>query len=201
MNKEKFIQHLKNHAEKESQIDSMRDIPELGEFRLAVGLVNPNSKVLSCGCGGGREVKFLVNTLNCKVTAIENSRKVLNRSRQIEPKAKYILADISKFETDEEFDYVLCLQRTINHLPDLETRRKFIENSFNHLKIGGRLIISTSHKFSSLRKFYRSLIGLWGYYPYPSEINKWFEGFDFDIYFDLYKIKVGDSLIILAKKR
>ena len=195
MEESRFYREINKWENDKSYVRSMTSIPELNDFRLAIGLVEPKTKVLSCGCGSGREVKFLVKTLKCNVTAIDRSQKILDISKKIEPKAKYILGDMLDFK-GKDFDYVLCLNRTINHLPNIEKRRQFVKNSFFILKRGGRLIISTSHRYSSLRKFIVWLLSGINYYFSPKEINKWFEGLDFDV----YKINVEDTVIILAKK-
>src|SRR3989344_6968026 len=83
--------------------------------RLALGLVKPKSKVLSAGCGPGREVKFLLD-LKCKVLGIDHSEKMIELSRKLEPKAKYIAGSIVNFKSKDKFDYILCLYNTINYL-------------------------------------------------------------------------------------
>ena len=163
--------------------------------RLALGLIAPNSKILSAGCGPGREVKFLVD-LKCEVTGIDHSEKMIELSKKLEPKAVYIVGSIVGFKSKEEFDYVLCLYNTINYLPNFKTRRKFIENSYYNLKKGGKLIIITKHKFSHLGAFLRSIISNKNFCFSPKQIEKWFKGLDFKI----KKSKIGDELLIIAEK-
>ena len=59
-------------------------------------------KVLSAGCGPGREVKYLVS-LGCKVTAIDHSENMIKASKKLEPKARYILGDIVNYKNKSKF--------------------------------------------------------------------------------------------------
>ena len=108
----------------------------LSSSKIAIRIVKPNSKVLSAGCGAGREVKFLVRELNCKVTALDISKNMIEMSKKIEPKAKYIQGDMASFLSEEKFDHIVCLWNTINFIPNLTLRKKFIHTCYNNLRGG-----------------------------------------------------------------
>lgn len=109
---------------------------ELNSFNLALALAKSNSRVLSAGCGPGREVKMLV-AKKCKVTAIDRSKNMIDKSRKFEPHAKYLLGDIVNYQNKEKYDQIFCLFNTMNYLGTLERRKEFIGNSFNNLKKKG----------------------------------------------------------------
>lgn len=174
----------------------LRDYEDTDPDRLALGLIKPKTRVLSCGCGPGREVKFLVQKLKCKVTAIDHSEKMISESKKIEPKAQYIKGSIVNFLFKEKFDYILCLYNTINYLPNFLFRRKFIENSYKNLKKKGKLIIITKHKFSHPGAFLRSLLSNKNFCYSPKQISKWFKALEFKV----KKAKINEELLIVAEK-
>ena len=174
---------------------SPTEIPLIREIPLR--LVKANSRVLSAGCGPGREVKFLVQELGCAVTAIDISENMINLSKKHEKNAEYILGDISKFKSKKKFDYIICLFNTINYLPGLEARKEFIENCDFNLKNTGKLIITTGHRFSSVRAFiFQLLHPTKNYYYLPSQIDKWFENTSFKV----ERSKIDHDLLLVATK-
>ena len=173
-----------------------KDFETLEADTLAINLVKPNSKVLSCGCGHGREVSFLVKERNCIVTAIDNQEKMINLSRKVEPNADYYLSDMKYFKTRENQDYILCIWNGINALLKNEDKIKFIKTSEENLKIGGKLILVTSNMFSYWKHFLSELKHRNNYNYFPRVIKSWFK----DTNFEVQKIKVGRFNIIVARK-
>lgn len=55
-----------------------------------------NKKVLSMGCGAGREVKTL-KAMGMTITAVDIDADMINSSKKIEPRANYQKEDIIKF--------------------------------------------------------------------------------------------------------
>lgn len=166
-------------------------------WMVAINIIRPGSKVLSAGCGAGREVRYLVREKKCKVTALDISKKMLDSSKKIEPKASYILADMTNYISNEKFDYIVCLWNTINFLPNYRERRKFIKTCEKNLKQGGKLILTTGHKFISLKIFVLSLLNFSkNYYYSPGQINKWFK----DTCFKYHKKRLSNELLIVARK-
>ncbi len=120
----------------EKYLDVLKDDYTLSVMLLALRMVKTNSKVLSIGCGAGREVKYLVNELNCNVTGVDYDEEMIGYSKKIEPKAEYICQDALKFIRKDNYDYVVCLWNTINFLKKSE-RKKLIEVCYKNLKGGG----------------------------------------------------------------
>ena len=197
MSNKDWIKYLESN---EDYVEGMRVNP--GEMPLVreipLRLVKPHSNVLSAGCGAGREVKFLVRELNCKVTAIDISEKMVEWSKKQEKNAEYIVGDIAKFKSKKKFDYVVCLFNTINQLLNLEERKKFIRACEFNLNEGGQLIICSTNMFSSWQSLIFSIFQKERKPCYhPKQIDKWFEGTKFII----EKVKLNDEMLIKATRR
>jgi len=167
----------------------------LSQELLALRLVYPKSLVLSIGCGAGREVKYLVQKIKCKVTAIDYDEEMIKNSKTIEPKAEYLCIDALNFSRKNTYDYIVCLWNTINFL-DKNERKKLIELSYKNLKKDGKLILTTAHLFNCWRFPLHNLKHFSSYYPFPKEINWWFK----DTNFKIEKIRIGNSLLVVAQK-
>ena len=189
----------KSFESDKNYMDILQKIPEspVNTSSIALSLVKPKSAVLSAGCGAGREVKYLTEILNCKVTAIDCSQKMVSLSKINAPNAKYLLGDMVKFRSPEKFDYIVCIWNTINFIPTFAGRKQFIKNCYENLKEEGRLILTTSHRYSHWRSFLHFIIyANKNYYPSPKQIERWFEGTQFKI----YKTRIDSNILIYARK-
>lgn len=168
--------------------------------RLALGLVTPKSKVLSLGCGSGREIQFLSRVLNCNITGVDIDPRCIASSSKMNPKAKHYFSEIYAFaEKDKgKYDYILLLWNVINYLP--KTRRvALIAHLFNLLTDKGKIIITTQCKYCSWRKFFKELFQRTGYYFSPSEILLWFKYLNLKIQMiDIYT-SVNTHLIVASR--
>jgi len=173
----------------------IRTYNELSPHKLALGLIKPNSMVLTIGCGDGREVEYLVKKLHCTVVALDIDKEMIEASRKKQPLVTYHCMNAKDYVREHSFDYIVCLWNTINYLSP-EERRKLIIKSYLNLKRGGALILTTSHIFQNWRFIFHNLKSKTNYYYFPGEIKKWFEGLDFKV----DKIKVKHSGLIIARK-
>lgn len=181
-------------------IDSMQHYRIKNEevHKEAMELIKNKSKVLSCGCGPGREVSNLVRK-ECDVTAIDIQPDVLTESFKKEPGASYYLADMVSFNIDIKFDYIVCLWNTINQI-GFKERKKFILNCYSLLKENGKLIITSQNATSSIRIFLkRTLQGRVQkkYYYKKNQIDKWFRNTKFS--YNIKKKEGGHYLIVATK--
>jgi len=190
----KTIKNMQSYSDRESKV----------HFR-ALQLVKDNSRVLSAGCGPGREMKKLIEK-NCDAVGIDIRDAMINESKKIAPNGKYILGSILEYQISdrererERFDYILCLWNTINRFKK-EDKKKFIKISYDNLKDNGILIITTKHKFSSFRIFLKSFQNKFEniYYYNPKEIKEWFEKTGFK--YKIIKEDLGNLLIIAEKRK
>ena len=112
--------------------------------------VKNNSKVLDVGCGNG----FLLNQLsknykNCQLHGIDISSKQLLYSHDI----KTYCIDIEKFETNEKFDYIFCIEM-IGYVKD---QTKIINKILSMLNKNGTFICS-SFVYEDLDTWQRDII-------------------------------------------
>lgn len=196
-NKKPHDKWIKDWEQNSEYINHMKvGYKDTDPSRLALGLIKPNSKVLSAGCGCGREVRYLVRNLNCQVTAIDNSENMIKLSQEIEPNALYIKDDITSFDSSESYDYIICLFNTINCLKDLDARRRFCRTSYFNLKPNGKLIIVSKNKYGDMGAFVRSILWRNDFFYNPKQIDNWF----IDNQVKINKVKIGNALLIIADK-
>ncbi len=170
-----------------------KDFNKLSSEKLAINLVEPNSKVLSCG--NGREVSFLVKR-KCEVTSIDNDERMIKLSKEVEPNAEYIQTDMVNFKTKEKQDYILCIFNSINCIRTKEKRKHFIKTCEDNLKDNGQLILTTSDIFTNWRFMFSAIKHPVNFHYFPSEIKEWFK----DTNFKYEKIRCGKFNIIVARK-
>ena len=87
-------------------------------------------KVLSLGCGGGREIRELV-ARGQEVVAIDIAEGMIASSKKIEPKAEYYCIDAVKFarinKNKMKFDYILGLYAFLGYI-DNPHRKELFKN-------------------------------------------------------------------------
>jgi len=103
-------------------------------------------KVLDAGCGTGFIVNYLAQTYPTKnftgvdfANSIDYALKIkeeLNR-----PNLKFVKADLTRFETDESFDTIIC-QGVLHHIPDYVQTLARLQKM---LHSGGIFIIGLYH--------------------------------------------------------
>jgi len=172
-----------------------KDYNDLDINRLAIGLVKPNSKVLSVGCGAGREVKYL-RSIGCDITAVDKNKEFISSSMKIEFNAKYIHGNVLDINLKDRFDYIIILYNTINAFDSKDKRKKLIERCNDWCNKGGKIIIVYKSVYGS----YKYLIYFWlkqSYYCiFPFEVNYWFENTDFK----WEQIKYNNARLLVGKK-
>ena len=184
------------HNTKEEYLSMMKGYSIDNPMLTALNLVKPNSLVLSAGCGTGREVDYLVNVLKCRVVAVDIDEKAIELSKVQEIYAEYILGDMVSMKFENKFDYIVCLYNTINYL-EKDYRKVFIETCYSNLKENGELILTTAHVFNHWRFLLHNIKYHTHYYPFPYEIDEWFEDTSFNRYI---KKRIGRGILIRATK-
>jgi SAM-dependent methyltransferase len=74
----------------------------------------PGGHLLDVGCGTGRHASAFV-ARGYRVTGIDINRHLLEHARAAAPSARFVNADMRKFELSERFDLVTCLFDTIGY--------------------------------------------------------------------------------------
>lgn len=117
------------------------------------------SVVLSLGCGGGREVKFLVKNGH-KVVAIDFSKRMIESSKAIEPNARYYCTDALDFvrKDKRKYDYIIGMDGFINHLDSVEKREKMMRELVKMLNNNGEIIFTAHFRKEGLRHGIKILV-------------------------------------------
>jgi SAM-dependent methyltransferase len=169
---------------------------------FALALVQNKKKVLSLGCGAGREVKELIKK-DCSVTAVDIDKEMIESSQKIEKKANYILGDFTNKEIlkkiDSDFDYILLLFNTINYLKK-EEKSNLIKNCFLKLNSQGKIIIVTADLACSFRYLLSNLKHRRGYYFLKKEYKIW-EKISLENKKSFEIINVGKGRLILIGRK
>jgi len=104
--------------------------------------VKPRSSVLDVGCGNGRLLLGLPQSI--KYTGLDFSSKLLDEAGKKFPHHHFIETDISKpgiWKHLGKFDNIFCVA-VMHHLPDKQSQLYVLKQLKDHLKPQGRLLIT-----------------------------------------------------------
>lgn len=109
-----------------------------------------DSSVLELGCGTGSNLAILAPIY--KVTGIDISGKMLSIAKKKLPGSEFYKQDITNFKVKKNFDVILSLYDTINHIKGLNNWERIFKNVKKHLRINGVFIfdINTLYKLNFL---------------------------------------------------
>ena len=162
------------------------------------------NEILELGCGTGRIVIPLAEKGH-PVTGIDFSEPMLNCARikigkcppQAARRITLMLGDISNFSLDRQFDVVIIAFNSLLSVPGFRRQQAVLANAWNHLKPGGKLVVSVINP--DLNVFSEKV-------PYVKHAGSWIDSrtgreidcFEFD-YFDLanqiiYGTKLYDEI-------
>ena len=102
--------------------------------------------VLELGCGTGSILKHL--QARYEVSGLDLSKKMLSIARKKVPQAKLSRQDMVDFTLDQQFDAILCVFDSINHVRTFSDWRKVFARVRQHLSPDGCFIfdINTQRK-------------------------------------------------------
>jgi len=144
---------------------------ESKDFQIISSLKN-NKEVLSLGCGAGREVKELVKKGH-GVVAIDFCENMINKSKDIEPKAIYYCMDVIDFvrknKNKIKFDYILGLFSFFNYIKK-EDRIELINNLVKMLNKDGKIIFELRRTTERIKDVVKIIINPYYCFKYN---RKW----------------------------
>lgn len=124
--------------------DSLTYVDTKNDFELkqVVKLTEPTSKsiVLDIGSGTGHHVKQLTDLGITNATGVDNSKSMVKKAKELNPKNKYVLGDVlnSSLFKANEFTHITCFYFTLYYFSN---KKAFFANCFNWLMPGGHLIV------------------------------------------------------------
>ena len=91
------------------ELDALQGIDVYLIDQLMKGRIPQNSKILDAGCGGGRNIHYLIHN-NFDVTGIDENPEAIEllRSTYPEIKEKFLRSSLENFESDERYDFIIC---------------------------------------------------------------------------------------------
>jgi ubiquinone/menaquinone biosynthesis C-methylase UbiE len=108
--------------------------------------------LLELGCGTGAILAGLANRLD--VTGLDRSPEMLAIAAAKLPGANLVQADMTAFRLDDQFDAVICVFDTLNHLPRFEQWLAMFARVREHLADGGLFAfdVNTTGRFARLHR-------------------------------------------------
>jgi SAM-dependent methyltransferase len=118
--------------------------------KLIFTSVPSKSHILELGCGTGNVLKEL--TKQYALTGIDNAEQMLTIAKKKAPRASFYRQDIRDFKLPDQFDAILCVFDTINHLTKQSEWKSLFRASYHHLKKNGVFIfdMNTQKRLSAL---------------------------------------------------
>lgn len=102
------------------------------------------SSLLELGCGTGNILNIFKDTYT--LSGLDNSRGMLELAEKKVPDATYYQGDMTSFRQDIQYDGILCIFDTINHLSKLKEWQRLLMTVHKHLKPGGIFIFDMNTK-------------------------------------------------------
>ena len=116
--------------------------------RLLLNELPPPANILDLCCGSGHVTQALIEE-GYKVTGLDGSGELLKFAKANAPEARFVLDDARSFRLSSDFDAVICLNDSLNHVMKLEEIQRVFQNVFLALRKGGVFLfdLNLPHKY------------------------------------------------------
>lgn len=115
------------------------------DYRI-VSLIKKHARkaknVLELGCGTASNLVALADKY--LVSGVDRSPEMLRIAAGKLPRAEFIEADITEFQSEKKFDCIICMYDTVNHLPEFSQWKKLFANVANNLSDKGIFIFDVN---------------------------------------------------------
>jgi SAM-dependent methyltransferase len=119
---------------------------------LLIPVLPKNARILDLCCGTGQMAREL-SSRGYKITGLDGSREMLKFARENAPSVKFILDDARSFKLSPEFDAVISVFDSLNHILELEELTSVFNNVYDCLKTGGLFLFDMTMKQQFLKNF------------------------------------------------
>ena len=101
-------------------------------------------KNLDICCGTGTLCGFFKEN-NIETKGVDISSAMLKVARNKYPNIEFIEADVVKYQDDETYDFVTCIDDAFNHIVDVDDAKKVIKNIYKLLRVNGLFILDINN--------------------------------------------------------
>jgi 2-polyprenyl-3-methyl-5-hydroxy-6-metoxy-1,4-benzoquinol methylase len=108
------------------------------DINFLLAHINERDQVADVGCGNGRLYEFIVSK-GAEYRGFDYSANIIAEARKKYPKAKFSVANILDFKSEEKVDVVISVS-VLNHFPK-ELQAEVIQRMAKILKPGGKLLL------------------------------------------------------------
>jgi SAM-dependent methyltransferase len=116
---------------------------EITRIRTYISKYLPGARsLLELGCGTGALLAGLAPEL--QVTGLDRSPEMLEIAAQAVPEARLLHGDITAFRLPEEFDVIICMFDTLNHVQSMAGWLSLFTCVHEHLADGGLFIFDVN---------------------------------------------------------
>lgn len=127
-------------------------------------------KILDLACGNGRLVNFLDK--KHKYIGMDISRNLIKNAKKLHPKHKFQVGDMLDLSDlkKNHFDVLTCVA-AFHHIPSRKSRLQALQNMYDVLKPGGKLILTVwnlwqpKYRKYIYKAFIRSLLSFGNFHP------------------------------------
>ncbi|MEA3430927.1 MAG: class I SAM-dependent methyltransferase [Nanoarchaeota archaeon] len=143
---------VKDKKDYKIEVKKIRNlIAEYGKYKYKT--------LLDVGCGTGSHLEILKKYYEC--TGIDIYANMLKIAKRKVQDVKFIQADMRQFNLNKKFDIIISLFSVILYSGTYSNFKKTIKNMYNHLNVGGILILEPFYqkelelkKGKKLNKYY-----------------------------------------------
>lgn len=188
------------YAEEYKSVENYKflDSFEEGEIDAMLGDLS-GKKVLDAGCGSGRLIKIL-RERGAKITAIDISKKMLERMRKKYPDVEVVEGDVQKMPFASDFFDVIVAAFLIVHIKNLD---EFFEECYRVLRPTGKLIVTNINQRRSPKLETKTgEIIIDSYYHRPKDVMQSLESAFFKIEKEkfVYDGEIWVNQIVMTRK-
>ena len=123
------------------ELEALRGIDVYLIDQLLKGRVSSQSEILDAGCGGGRNIHYLIEN-NFNVSGMDSNAEVINQlcSQYPKLKAQFHLSSLEDFTSNSQFDFIIC-NAVLHFASSHEHFSKMFSSLVQLMKTGGILFI------------------------------------------------------------